>query len=131
VSRIFQFLTILILLLVDQVFKLFFSQQDGIVMNYGGVFGLFPGLSWTGLLAVVLLYLMVSLGKAKEGIERWGLMLIVAGGLANMVDRILIGGVRDFIYWPILNVWGNMADLWLTVGVGLLVIDSIRNQIRR
>jgi signal peptidase II len=53
-----------------------------------------------------------------------GYGLIFGGGLANLVDRVVFGGVLDFIdlhagalHWPAFNI----ADLAITIGVIVLV----------
>jgi signal peptidase II len=56
--------------------------------------------------------------------------LIVSGALGNMIDRMRLGYVVDFIHfhiydrfeWPTFNV----ADITITVGVGLLLLDGLR-----
>jgi len=57
-------------------------------------------------------------------------VLIAAGAAGNVLDRILLGGVVDFIFvhyrdsfsWPVFNV----ADVLITLGVGLLLLNSLR-----
>ncbi|MEK6748349.1 MAG: signal peptidase II [Pseudomonadota bacterium] len=66
--------------------------------------------------------------------ERWqaiGLSLIMGGALGNVIDRIRLGYVVDFIqvyydkfYWPAFNV----ADSAITVGAGILIITSFRKE---
>lgn len=51
---------------------------------------------------------------------RWGLTLSMSGALGNLIDRIRLGRVIDFIAlrgWPIFN----LADIFIVVGVGLMV----------
>jgi len=120
-------LVFLLVVIVDQSSKLWFLKNKGIVFNQGGVFGLFPGLPWTLVLVGVLGWMVKMLFQARRDLERLGLVLIVSGGLSNVIDRVLIGAVRDFIYYRSVNVWGNVADIVLTVGVGVLVIESIIN----
>jgi len=57
------------------------------------------------------------------------LSLILGGAVGNLVDRILLGAVVDFLhfhvaqyYWPAFNV----ADSAITCGAGLLIWDSLR-----
>ncbi len=59
----------------------------------------------------------------------FALSLILGGALGNLVDRILLGAVLDFLhfhvaqyYWPAFNV----ADSAITCGAGLLIWDSLR-----
>lgn len=56
------------------------------------------------------------------------LALILGGALGNVIDRVLIGHVVDFIqlyagkyYWPAFNV----ADSAISVGAALIVIDAL------
>jgi signal peptidase II len=58
-----------------------------------------------------------------------GLALILGGAIGNVIDRIHIGEVVDFLLvyhgtwsWPAFNV----ADSAITVGAGLLILDSFR-----
>jgi len=56
------------------------------------------------------------------------LSLIIGGAVGNLIDRILLGHVVDFIhlhyesyYWPAFNV----ADSAITVGVTIMIVDSL------
>ncbi|HUX74891.1 MAG TPA: signal peptidase II [Steroidobacteraceae bacterium] len=58
---------------------------------------------------------------------RAGLALVLGGALGNVVDRIRLGSVIDFIhfhwhqaYFPAFN----LADSSITVGAGLLLLDA-------
>jgi lipoprotein signal peptidase len=65
-------------------------------------------------------------GPAKE---RWlsaALGLILGGTIGNFYDRIVFGGVRDFLHfyyvpWPVFN----FADCCLVVGAGLLLVQAV------
>jgi len=57
------------------------------------------------------------------------LALILGGAIGNLVDRVLVGAVVDFILvywrqyqWPAFNI----ADSCITVGAGMLIWDSLR-----
>ena len=70
----------------------------------------------------------------RRGGEAWycaGLALILGGALGNLVDRIALGHVIDFLllhwehwYYPAFNV----ADSAITVGAALLILDSFRRR---
>lgn len=52
--------------------------------------------------------------------------MIVAGALGNLVDRIVFGKVRDFIYYsPIDFPVFNVADICLTVGIALFAVYMV------
>lgn len=67
-------------------------------------------------------------------LQHWALVLIFSGALGNLIDRIRLGEVIDFIdahwyqyHWPAFNV----ADSAITIGVGLLLVDLWQDEIRR
>ena len=60
------------------------------------------------------------------------LMMMLAGGVGNLVDRIAYGYVRDFIDYTVVETLFhrsfaicNVADVWLTVGMILLIVYVI------
>ena len=98
-----------------------------LVHNTGAAFGLFPGSRLpfivVSLLAIaVVLYLVTR--EAYRGLpQRVLLGCILGGAIGNLVDRVRLGWVVDFIdvglgsaRWPVFNV----ADSAVTVGVILL-----------
>ncbi|MEM6406068.1 MAG: signal peptidase II [Pseudomonadota bacterium] len=69
--------------------------------------------------------------SASEHWVAWALALVLGGALGNLIDRLLHGKVVDFLqwhwqsyYWPTFNV----ADMAITTGVILLLIDSFRTR---
>lgn len=55
---------------------------------------------------------------------RWSLAIILAGAVGNLIDRIAIGAVRDFIFmdFGFTSFSNNVADLEITVGAVLFVV---------
>lgn len=76
----------------------------------------------------VLGYLFYRL-KPDEKLSAWALSLIVSGATGNLIDRVRLGYVVDFIdiyvesigHWPAFNI----ADSAIVVGVSLLFIQSL------
>jgi signal peptidase II len=67
------------------------------------------------------------LAAATHGLIACGLALITGGALGNVIDRLRLGHVIDFIhahwgthYFPAFNV----ADSAITIGAGLLLLDA-------
>ncbi len=61
--------------------------------------------------------------------DRWlaiALGLILGGTLGNFYDRVVFGGVRDFLYWYKFIDWPvfNIADCCLVVGAAILLVHS-------
>jgi signal peptidase II len=101
--------------------------------NPGAAFGLLrsvPGgryiLILVAVVAIVLVWRMVAQATHRRRMGDVAFALVVGGALGNVVDRIHIGRVVDFILmhfhrkyvWPAYNV----ADIALVVGVGLLIL---------
>jgi signal peptidase II len=82
-----------------------------------------------GMLAVIALFVMLMRGNGGP-LFAWSVPLVVSGALGNMIDRVRLGYVVDFIHfhiheafeWPTFNV----ADSTITVGVALLLLDGLR-----
>ena len=68
------------------------------------------------------------LPAAGQGRIAAGLALIMGGALGNVVDRVRLGYVVDFIkvhYGEWVFPAFNVADSAITIGAGLLILDSI------
>jgi len=79
--------------------------------------------------SVALIVWLRRLAAATHALIACGLALIVGGALGNMIDRLRLGHVIDFIhahwgthYFPAFNV----ADSAITVGAALLLLDAWR-----
>jgi signal peptidase II len=138
-------------IVIDQITKLLIVQH----FSYGERFNLLPvldltlayntGAAWSFLaaesgwqrwmfsglaiaVAVVLVVWLKRLKAPSQGLLACALSLILAGALGNVIDRIRLGHVIDFVlaYWnehafPIFNV----ADSAITVGAALLLLDAL------
>lgn len=98
--------------------------------NTGAGFGIFQDrvvlLSIFTALAMAGLVVYLCLNKKESKLLRLALVLVLGGGLGNLYDRVFIGYVRDFlnflfIDFPVFNV----ADSFVTVGAGLMIIYTI------
>jgi signal peptidase II len=102
--------------------------------NRGSAFGLFHGvngarifLSFVGVVALGAMVWMVRQARDEQRRLIVGLGLIAGGAIGNLIDRILVGKVTDFVVWRYQrHEWPtfNVADVALCVGVGLLLLDS-------
>ncbi len=105
-----------------------------LVWNRGVSFGILnQGSAWvpwllSALAAAICVGLFIWLRRAESRRLAAALGLIIGGALGNLVDRLRFGAVVDFLdvhaggyHWPAFNV----ADAAITVGVGILLIDSL------
>jgi signal peptidase II len=73
----------------------------------------------------ILVHLIYSEINLKKHTAVLGSSLVLGGALSNLVDRVMYGGVIDFIgskYWPTFN----LADVFIVVGVLIIVIYNRR-----
>lgn len=103
-------------------------------VNHGALFGLLNNhehlANWlfAGVSVIAGIAIIVWSFRTKTAHDRLlcgALGLILAGTMGNLYDRIVFGGVRDFMYfyridWPVFN----FADCCLVVGAGLLLVQA-------
>ncbi|MBF0188614.1 MAG: signal peptidase II, partial [Magnetococcales bacterium] len=103
-----------------------------LVHNVGAAFGLFTDMGETAravlLIGVAVAAIALIIHLLRQENTLWGavsLGLVLGGAIGNMIDRIRIGLVVDFIHlhwqtlsWPVFNI----ADSAITVGIGMLLI---------
>jgi signal peptidase II len=101
-----------------------------LIHNRGAAFGILKNqvflFIFTSLLAIVLIYFQLKNNKHKKPlIYTISLSLILAGALGNLIDRLFLGYVIDFLdlrIWPVFN----LADSSITVGAILLGYHILR-----
>ena len=86
-------------------------------------------------IAIVVSVVIVLWIKRLEQHEKWqaiALALILGGAIGNVIDRIYLGYVVDFIqvyyqqwYWPAFNI----ADSAISIGVTMIIIESVREHL--
>lgn len=107
------------------------------VRNTGAAFGFLNGVDFPGktlLIAVVAIVALIGVAlysgtlSNQQLLPRLGMALIIGGAAGNLIDRIIIGSVVDFVdaYWGTFHFWAfNVADSAITVGVAFMILDMI------
>ena len=107
------------------------------VQNTGAAFGFLNAADFpfkTVAIGVVALAAIVWIGVYAAGLPRdhWiarlGLAFIMGGAAGNLLDRVVIGSVVDFVdvYWRSYHFWAfNVADSAITVGVAIMILDML------
>jgi signal peptidase II len=95
------------------------------IHNTGGAFGLFPGVGLPFILVAIAVVVIIILYSRQIVTGPWFLRLAfglqLGGAIGNLVDRVALGYVTDFInfrWWP---VW-NVADSCIVTGTILLLV---------
>lgn len=141
-----------VIFIIDQITKLlavkFLIEQQPVTVfpgfnldltfNQGAAFGMLADSSgWQQVLFIVVTLVVSAaiilwlqcLDKAANRLEAWSLTLILAGALGNLLDRVRLSYVIDFIdvyyknwHWYTFNI----ADSAITLGVMLLIYVTLR-----
>ena len=112
--------------IIKGFFKLSYTENPGIafgMLNNGNLKWLLVSVS-VAAIVVVLFYMIRT--PASNTLLLWSLALLAAGISGNLVDRLRLGRVIDFILvyykdyqWPVFNI----ADTAITIGAALMAIE--------
>jgi signal peptidase II len=116
------------LVAIDQLSKYIIRHGGGFyICNPNVAFGIQIPLVvfwffWMGIISLVILEVYKSSTQEELNLYKIAaLVLILAGALANIIDRIVLGCVVDFIdlgFWPVFN----LADLSISLGAVILLV---------
>lgn len=118
------------LIALDILTKMLFYGKHFFIFNYIENKGLIFGLNLFNPLTTILLTLIfiiiwiILLIKSKKEYST-GIIFILAGLVSNLLNRIFLGYVIDFIDIKIISIF-NLADVFIIVGVILLIWRAIK-----
>ena len=142
------FISILLLILLDQAVKGYVVKEIPLggmrrfipkvvsltyLKNSGAAFSILENQQWffTIITLIAMGAAFVYLYRQIKG-SLWlllGLTLIISGGIGNFIDRLRQGFVVDMFHLDFMNfAIFNVADIYLTIGVGLLLIYLLREE---
>ena len=99
--------------------------------NAGMAWGLLPNarvyfIIVTLILAAFLVFLLVRYRKLLPKLSKVALTVILSGAIGNLIDRIFLGYVRDFIAFDFIEFpVFNIADCCVTIGAVLLAVSLL------
>ncbi len=110
------------------------------IHNYGAAFGSMSNSRWIFMIlstvAIIAILAYIFWKKPQDKLLLASLCLIAGGGIGNMIDRVCLGYVVDFIdfcAFPKIWMWiFNVADACVCVGAGMLalwmILDTIKEE---
>lgn len=140
---IIDFLVFIILTILDQyskILSLTLKNNEPIILinkvlqlryleNHGAAFGILQGqrvffLIISIVVFIIISYIIVKIPTDKIYIKlNLCLVFILAGAIGNTIDRLLLGYVRDFIYFNLIDFpIFNVADIYITCSTILMII---------
>lgn len=121
VTPLFAFLLVFVF---DQLLKYHAFRSGIALLNPGFTFGwagdsglLFP-------LSALLVSLILSLYCIRSKCSlNFGIFLVIAGFLSNLIDRLNYHGVVDYLKIPYLNIYNNLGDWGIFLGSILIILE--------
>jgi signal peptidase II len=97
------------------------------ICNYGWLFGInVTSPKWFSLIGFGIGVLLIAEWWKKESLaQEWPWILIISGGLGNLLERLSFGCIMDYIALPFFPVF-NIADILLTIGVIGILIKNVK-----
>lgn len=98
--------------------------------NMGAAFGILQNqrllfIIITIAVVVGIIYSLARIGKTQPRVSL-ALSLVLGGAIGNFIDRLLTGQVVDFFDFTLINFpIFNVADMAITIGVAILLIDTL------
>lgn len=115
---------------VTGFFNLVLAHNRGAAFSFLSDAGGWQRLLFIAIAVAATAFIVVMLARhSSERLFSVGLALILGGALGNLWDRIALGHVVDFLDFHAFgwHFWAfNLADSAITVGAGLLILDSLR-----
>ncbi|WP_249029959.1 signal peptidase II [Tannockella kyphosi] len=146
-SIVFYLISIIGILVVDQLTKVIVEASMQLASSHTIIDKFFyftyaqnKGAAWSMLEGHVSLFILIGFvagigmifyflkTKENEILTRFGLVLAFAGMIGNVIDRVRLGYVVDFIDFIILGYdfpIFNVADMALVIGLGLVILEVL------
>lgn len=138
-----------LIVVIDQLFKAWIAAtiQPGTALplipkilhltyveNTGAAFSILANSRWllVALSAICAVAIIVVLLRAKlPTFVKWCAAAILGGAVGNLIDRVMTGAVIDMFEAQFINfAIFNVADIFITLGCGTLIVYYIAEEIR-
>ena len=121
--------------IIGNVFTLIKVENTGAFLGMGSELSDIPRILLLIILPVIVLISITTYTFLEKTLDKFsviGFSLIIAGGTANIFDRIVYGSVTDFLYLNFGSIFKtgifNIADLSVTTGMILILISSFKSR---
>ena len=112
---------------IPKFFHLTYVTNDGMAFGLNFPFGTYIFLAISIIFTVFIFWYLWTI-KDDGIVIRMGIGLILAGAIGNLIDRVFLGSVVDFLdfmigdfHWYVFN----FADSYVTIGMGFVLYDTL------
>ncbi len=101
--------------------------------NRGAAFGMLSENRWVFMtissIAIIAIAAYLFFNKENSSLLSCSLSMILGGGIGNMIDRVFLGYVVDFINFKVINFpIFNLADTFVTIGAALMILYLFKQE---
>ncbi len=118
-------------LIITDFFQISLAWNKGVSFSLFDSYGMYGTYSLIALALIIIMALFVWLLRSDNMLLSCGIGFIIGGALGNVYDRIKYNAVLDFLLlhykhflWPVFN----FADIFITFGAGLIIMESFINK---
>ena len=112
------------IIIIKNVLQLNYLENDGAMMGFMG--GKTLTMTVLAVICLVVMLAVIFTGLIKDRIDYWCCILMISGGLGNIIDRIFRGYVIDYIEVLFIDFYiFNFADCLITVSAFVLIFYQI------
>lgn len=110
--------------LIKNVLQLNYLENDGAMMGF--MSGKTEIMTAFAVICVLAMLFVIFSGKIKDKIDYWCVLLMISGGLGNIIDRVFRGYVIDYIEVLFVDFYiFNFADCLITVAAFALIFYQL------
>ncbi len=120
-----------IMIEITPFFNLVRAWNTGVSFSLFNDYGNLGTILLSVVAGVIIIALLVWLKDEQNRLSQAALGMIIGGAIGNVIDRVRLGAVFDFLdfyimdfHWPAFNV----ADSFICVGAAILIVQSILSE---
>jgi signal peptidase II len=117
-------LFLFVLICIDRLTKIFVKEKQ---INFGGFFGFPLAFYLLFLISLAFIILLIFLYFYEKNFSiRLGLIFLLSGAISNFIDRLMYGGVIDWINFIFFTF--NIADIYFWIGLFIFIFCLIKKK---
>lgn len=141
------YISVIFIPLIDSMFKYFIRQNLSehmcintflpflkitYVKNFGVALGMFAGNTLINVFisSIIMLYIMylIFIKKNRDKLFLLSSSFVVGGGIGNLLDRIFLGFVTDYLQLTFFSPVCNISDYFISLGIVMMSVYILREQ---
>ena len=122
------------IIVISPVFNLVKAWNTGVSFSMFNNYGSLGAVLLSGVALVIVGFLLYWLKNEANRLAQVALGMIIGGAIGNVIDRVRLGAVFDFLdfhigesHWPAFN----LADSFICIGAAILVLQSVCHYLKK